>query len=540
MLENKITYEDLLIENTELKKRLSALEKDKNNPILLNKSERFLKSIFDNSPTAMIICEAPDGRITYINDAVWNFRGETDARMTNITVEEYVMSWKEFYPDGRQYKGEEMPLARSLINGEVVKNEQLIVKLEDGTEKWAAAWSTPIYNHKKDIIAALVLFYDITKQKETEIKVKESEYFFKESQRSASIGSYKTNFITDSWESSDVLNNIFGIDHSYQRNTLTWTNLIHPKDKEMMTKYLENEILSKHKPFNKEYRIIRKNDNDTRWVHAYGVLEFDANKKVVSLIGTIQDITERKTMENTIKENEKRLEHLNTTKDKFFSIISHDLRSPFNSILGLSNILQEDVKIKDYSSIETYAEIIHQSSQKAMDLLLNLIEWSKSQTKGIVFNPEFIELGKIINETVELMKYSAQQKSIDISLKLPNKANIFADKSMIKTIFRNLISNAIKFTKTGGEIIISIKVIQKKYQISISDNGIGIKKESLKKLFIIGENISTHGTQNESGTGLGLVLCKEFIEKHRGKIVAKSKIGLGSTFILILPKDNNY
>jgi|GEM_PF-2571419 len=140
-----------------------------------SKTKHFLESIFDNSPTAMIICEAPDGRISYINDAVWNFRGKTDAKMTGITVEEYIGTWKEFYPDGTQLTGADMPLGRSLLTGEVVKNEQIIVELDDGTRKWAAAWSGPIYDDCGEIIAAIVLFYDITVQKETEQQLKETE-----------------------------------------------------------------------------------------------------------------------------------------------------------------------------------------------------------------------------------------------------------------------------------------------------------------------------------------------------------------------------
>lgn len=132
---------------------------------------KFLESVLDNSPAAIMICEAPDGRISYINDAVWDFRGKTDARMTGISVEQYVGTWREFFPDGRPYSGSEMPVARSLLTGEVVRNEQLIVELDDGTRKWAAAWSAPIYNEAKEIIAAVVIFSDVTSQKLAELEL---------------------------------------------------------------------------------------------------------------------------------------------------------------------------------------------------------------------------------------------------------------------------------------------------------------------------------------------------------------------------------
>jgi len=232
---------------------------------------------------------------------------------------------------------------------------------------------------------------------------------------------------------------------------------------------------------------------------------------------------------------EKKLRELIATKDRFFSIIAHDLRSPFNSILGFSSIMEESIKSKDYDDIGEYSNIIHQASQKTIDLIDNLIGWSRSQTNGIKFKPESIELVGLINDVVGLVNFSAKQKLITISLKLPDKATLFGDKSMFRTMIRNLISNAIKFTNRGGEILVSVKKVEKYYHISVSDNGVGIKKEVVDKLFKIEENVSTTGTENESGTGLGLILCREFAKKHNGNIKVKSELGVGSTFTVILP-----
>ena len=151
-----------------------------NNELINEKNEtaklkNYINSIIDNSPTAIIVCDAPEGNISYINNAVWDFRGKTDAKMTGISVVEYVSTWKEYYPDGRQYKGEEMPLARSLLHGEIVKNEELIVELEDGTRKWVSAWSAPIKNNTGEIIGAMVLFYDVTEKKEVELEILEAK-----------------------------------------------------------------------------------------------------------------------------------------------------------------------------------------------------------------------------------------------------------------------------------------------------------------------------------------------------------------------------
>ncbi len=249
------------------------------------------------------------------------------------------------------------------------------------------------------------------------------------------------------------------------------------------------------------------------------------------------DITERRRNEETLKENEAHLRELVATKDKFFSIIAHDLKNPFNSILGLSNLLVEQIQEKNFDGIEEYARIIQKSSTTVFDLLINLLEWARSQTGRMEFSREYIELGTLINEVIELSNESAHQKSITIIKELPRNLLVYADKAMINTILRNLISNAIKFTYPGGQIIISAQKMPDELKISISDNGIGIKKEAIGKLFRIDENNTRIGTQNERGTGLGLILCKEFIEKHHGKIWVESELGKGSKFSFTIPKN---
>jgi signal transduction histidine kinase len=250
----------------------------------------------------------------------------------------------------------------------------------------------------------------------------------------------------------------------------------------------------------------------------------------------LRDITERKRAEEILIESEIRLRELNATKDKFFSIIAHDLKSPFNSIIGFSNLLIEQIQEKDYDGIAEYATIIRNSSQGAMDLLQNLLEWSRSQTGRMEFNPEYVEIVSMIDETIHILVDAAKQKSIILSRELPRKAIAFADKDMISTVLRNLISNAIKFTNPGGAIIISAEQKQNELIIGVTDNGVGIKKDVLDKLFRVEESFSTIGTKNEKGTGLGLILCKEFITKHGGEIWVESKVGKGSMFCFTIPK----
>lgn len=269
-------------------------------------------------------------------------------------------------------------------------------------------------------------------------------------------------------------------------------------------------------------------------------VEFVSNVYVVDQSQVIQcnirDITQRKQMEEALKESETRLRNLNATKDKFFSIIAHDLKSPFNAIFGFCNILIMQMKEKNYMDIERYAGIILDSSQRAMELLMNLLEWSRSQTGTMHFKPQRIDLNSLIHQVINMSNDAALQKSITIHTHLPDKMNVFADKEMLEAVFRNLISNAIKFTHQGGAIDVSVEPEQEKWKVTIADNGVGMKKGVLEKLFRIDASHKTPGTNNEIGTGLGLLLCKEFVDKHGGKIWAESEVGIGSKFYFTMPQ----
>ena len=254
-----------------------------------------------------------------------------------------------------------------------------------------------------------------------------------------------------------------------------------------------------------------------------------------NVMAIVRNITERKISDAKIQQINEQLTELNATKDKFFNIIAHDLKSPFNSIVGFSELLVEMVNDKDYNEMGKYAGIIQQSSHRAIDLLMNLMEWARTQTGRMEFNPEFFEMDNLINDVVELLSDHAAQKTITISKKLPARGIAKADKAMISTVLRNLITNAIKFTRLGGEIIISVDKNQNGLTVAVKDNGIGIPANLIGKLFSLDESYTTRGTENEQGTGLGLILCKEFIEKHSGKIWVDSMVGKGTTFSFSLP-----
>lgn len=247
-------------------------------------------------------------------------------------------------------------------------------------------------------------------------------------------------------------------------------------------------------------------------------------------------ISERKKAEETLKNNEKELKELNATKDRFFSIIAHDLKSPFNSIMGFSDLLEYHLDLGEVNKAKEYCHVVKQSAENTMELLNNLLEWARSQTGRLDFDPKELDLNALANETMEIFKHPANEKDIRLLLDLPNSATVYADKRMIATILRNLVSNAIKFTARGGAISITIQELIEDWLVSVSDNGVGIPADVKENLFMIDKNVTTLGTQGEQGTGLGLILCKEFVEKHGGLISVDSEQGKGSTFHFNLPK----
>jgi len=257
------------------------------------------------------------------------------------------------------------------------------------------------------------------------------------------------------------------------------------------------------------------------------------------------EVSEKKKNEKELLKQKKQLSELIAAKDKFYSIIAHDLRSPFNNILGFAKLLSQKYDTYDDFKKKNFIEIINKESQNAFSLLENLLEWARIQIGRMEFHPQQFFLNEIIKEEITFIKEKVSQKKIQLSFVTDKIYPVFADKNMISTIFRNLLSNAVKFTPDNGiiKITCSEKLVanNKKFiEVIVSDTGVGINPEIIDKLFRIDETISTEGTAGEKGTGLGLILCKEFVEKHEGTIRVESEEGKGSKFIFTLMASINF
>jgi signal transduction histidine kinase len=252
-----------------------------------------------------------------------------------------------------------------------------------------------------------------------------------------------------------------------------------------------------------------------------------------------QELTDRILAQEALKESESRLKELNATKDKFFNILAHDLKNPFTSLLGSSELLFRNIEKIDHEKIKTLALILYDASKSGYAILQNLLDWSRSQTGLLKINLERINLKNLIDEEISNLERFSANKEIEILSEIKEDLFICADKNMIKTIFRNLLSNAIKYSYRSGKVIADAVLNIDKVIISVKDYGIGISKENIEKIFRIDSKYSLPGTENEQGTGLGLKLSKEFTEKQGGEIWVESIENMGSEFKFSIPISNS-
>jgi len=255
----------------------------------------------------------------------------------------------------------------------------------------------------------------------------------------------------------------------------------------------------------------------------------------------IRDISERKKAMLIIQKQNIQLQKLNATKDKYFSIIAHDLKSPFQGFIGLTELMGEEISSFSATQLLTYIQSMNSTARNLYKLLSNLLEWSLMQQGALSFNPVEIALSEVVAQNIDIIIKRGEQKGIKLIFDLADNQTVWADEAMLNSILRNLLSNAVKFTSRGGEVIVSAKKTDNNIvEIAIRDTGLGISPDLISKLFKIEEKVGQKGTEGEESTGLGLLLCKEFVEKHDGKIWVVSEEGKGSTFYFTLQERNGY
>ncbi|ALO14686.1 Histidine protein kinase DivJ [Salinivirga cyanobacteriivorans] len=511
----------------------------------------------EQSPTSVVITDL-DGTIEYVNPKF--------TELTGYTVEEAIGENPRILKSEKTSPEVYKEMWETISNGKVWVGE-FINKHKNGTHFWERATLAPLYQDSLHV-GYIAVKENITDRKIEEFKVAELNHELEVNLEELNSAYEELNVINEKLNESNeilktereqflsLLNSI--TEPIYVADKYTYEILFanqavnevvgHNISGEKCFRALQNndepcsfckhdEIFTKNKScywehFNeslkKDFYII---DRPIRWVdgrEAHFQLAIDVSKlKEVEkeLRQAKQDLTNRS----------KELEELNATKDKFFSIISHDLKNPFNAIMGFSNFLYTKIDKYDKETIKQYAGNIYKSSRNSYKLLQNLLEWAGSQMNHTKFDPVPFKLYQLVDECITGLYSQISEKNIHADVQVPAELDAYGDKNMINTILRNLISNAIKFSHKGGKIVIDAMQKNKCIVISVKDFGVGMPNETQKKLFKISEKVTTPGTNQEKGTGLGLLLSKEFATKHGGKIKVQSQEGEGSEFFVYLP-----
>jgi len=386
--------------------------------------------------------------------------------------------------------------------------------------------------------ARFVLATDITKRKIVENTLKESEAKFRELFDQAPLGYHELDLDGKIIRVNQTESKMLGYTRDEMLGKYAWDfNVAHEASKQAVHAKITNK-----KSIEKNFeRLLIRKDGTTLPVLMEDLLLFDGNGNCTGIRTAVQDITERQKTEIEIRRINKELTELNATKDKFFSIIGHDLRGPIGGFKSLIEMMISDFDLTDTEMLTKTLEVIQASASSTFELLENLLAWARSQRGEIEFNPENVSLNEMTTLSLKPLKSFALGKQINIIDNLPQNQIVYADSNMLMTILRNLISNAIKFTHPGKNVYLSAFESENNWTISIKDEGIGIKPENLNKIFDASESFTTPGTLREKGSGLGLLLCKEFVNKHGGEIwvVRDQSInqdGTGSEFQFTLPK----
>ncbi len=437
-------------------------------------------------------------------------------------------------------------LARAFFEDEqeIMKSEKSLINQEEdliypsGEKVILSTTKIPVYDKKGNTVGIVGIGRNITRQKEDQQRLRELSMVASGTENVVVIMDHEGNF---KWVNK-------GFETRYGSTVeefvaLKGGNLRKLSSKEEINEILD-EILKTGKPFTYTSRSLDA-DSEDAWYQTNITPIVNDKGEISSIFLIDSDITALKKADLQIKQQKYELEsqrdqlkNLNASKDRLFSIIAHDLKNPFQSIIGFSELLKNDFSSLNTEQVEEYLECIHTSSTTAYELLYNLLEWARSQTRSIKIQARPIGVRELCDDILNLFSGQAKNKEIFLRNKVDKELLVVADPNMLKTILRNLVANALKYTSSGGSIAISGSLNGDMIDINVSDTGIGMKEEKVKTLFSLEKGKSTPGTSGELGTGLGLLVCYEFLQLNKGVFKVNSKLGEGSTFTISLPKEN--
>lgn len=469
----------------------------------------------------------PEEKRLFADNSFKHLLGYTDEQSLN-NFDEY---FSLVHPDDRNKVLEllNFPAPFNLDGKEI---ELRLIKY-DGSTIWVALTAKKQFSIKNNSSYYLGTALDITNRKLNEETIKKSEEIFRKTFDNAGIGMamLKPNgsFIRINKSFCDTL--LYSSSEILQSNIL---NLTFEEDRELNEKsFYELLTLEKGEYLNYECRYLNSQKKIVWCVTSVSLIKIHNSQSFFIL--QFQDITARKEAESKLAALAENLRLLNASKDKFFSIISHDLRSPFNSLLGLSEYLSESYDELSEDEVKEVLGGLHRSAKNVYNLLINLLDWARLQTGRLTVNKNIFKIDYPLQNVLNLYAEAINKKKLNIIKNISVDKSLFADANMVETVLRNLLYNSIKFTSENGTITISVSPHTDAAAISIADTGKGMSAEDLLKLFRLDVQVRGESTDGERGTGLGLILSKEFVEKNGGSIQVESQLGIGSNFTFTVP-----
>ncbi len=501
--------------NTHLK---NEIEERKKIESALRESEEKFRLFFNLIPLPVMVADYEKNIIDDGNFKLFEITGLNKAECIGLDLNDLI-----FYDEN-----EKNSFAESLFRNNLISGEEYVFKLKNNKTITCLVYAQIIELHKEKKLIAIVS--DITQFKKNQQEIKKLSLAIDQSANSIIITNQKgiIEYVNNSFISTTgyTLNEVIG------RKPSILNSGYHSEE---FFRILWDTILNGETWSGELYN--RKKNGEYFWEMSTISPIKDDYDQITHFVAIKENITEKKNQHDKLVDSEKMLKELNTTKDLFFSIIAHDLMNPLNALMGFSGLLNESLISKKYETAKYYAEITDQTGRRIYELLQNLLIWSKSQSGILIFNPILISFEELLLMFVDLMKNIAANKNITINYKIKTKNKIFLDPNMISTVLRNLISNAIKFSDKDSKIDVIIDEKEDFFKFTVEDYGSGIDQKQINGLFNPDENSSvTDGIINDIGKGLGLIICRDFISIHKGKIWGESKNGKGSSFHFTIPK----
>lgn len=492
----------------------------------LKESEEKFRKISSSANDGIIMMDA-QGLISFWNKAAESILGYTAEEALSKKLHRFIVP-ERFY---EQYKKGFETFKHTGMGVAVGKTLELSALHKDGRE---IPVEISISGVKiREFWHSIGIVRDITERKAAEIALEKSREMLAQAQKTAHIGNWEYDVVSGVTEWSEELYNILGADKNVTNIKYEDSfKYIAPECRDKVKAAIDSAIENR-KTYSVEFQI--PTSGGIKFAEGKGIAKFNDKSELVKIFGSVMDITERKIAQIAIEKTAKELKEANATKDKFFSIIAHDLRNPFGGLKNLIALLDEMYStLTEEDKVELIAEM-RKSSEGVFALLENLLTWSRSQRGIIEFYSVPVDVNLIVENCIGILSVNIEHKSLKVVNAVPKEFVINADANMLTTVLRNLISNAIKFTPETGNISITGDFVDGSARICVKDTGVGISEADLQKLFRTDVSHTTIGTGEEKGTGLGLILCEEFVEKHKGKIWAESELGTGSSFIFEIP-----